>query len=147
MKKYFAAGAVAVMVFAFAAMAASLNVSAPTLQVGETEEGALSCVDAVDVIAWGYNDYTGKVTRATVQAVNNRCDAETLFLTLLDEDGNRLSAGGHNGQAFLTENLGDKNDDSFFVDLTRGDAGAEAGVDGDVIGGVRFGIDQGPGVS
>ncbi len=44
MKKYFAAAAVAVMVFAFAAFAASLDVDGGTLQAGSDD---LACAEAV----------------------------------------------------------------------------------------------------
>jgi hypothetical protein len=143
MKKYIAAGAVAIMVFAFSAFAASLDVDAGVLQAGQTDPGDLECVAGVSVVAWGYNDYTGKVTRVTLQADQNDCDGEFLYLTLLDDSGNRLQGHGHDGQSVVVQDFGDKNDDQFFVDLTRGNPAADAGVDASSIGGVRIGIDQG----
>ena len=73
MRKYLVAGMVAVMVFAFAAFAASLNVTANTLQTGETLSGELECTDGVHVYAWFYNDLTG--------------DADGVRLALLDSNG------------------------------------------------------------
>jgi hypothetical protein len=144
MRKYLIAGAVAVMVFAFAAFAAQLTVTAPTLQAGETQPGALECVDAVNVAAWGYNDYTGKITHVTLQAVNNDCDDdEFLYLTLLDNNNERLFGHGHDSQAFVVQDFSQKGNDPFTIDVTRGNPAADAGVDASAIGGIRVGIDQG----
>ena len=143
MKKYIAAAAVAVMVFAFAAFAASLTVNAETLQAGETESGDLSCVDEVSVTAWGYNDYTGKVTFARVTADGNDCGSEeNLYMTLLNNEGERLLEGGHDGEAVVVSDFGSKGDDEFVIDLTGGDQSADAGVDAAAIGGVRMGVDS-----
>lgn len=58
MKKYFAAAAVAVMIFAFTAMAASLNVDGGTVEAGLDTD--LSCFDDADLTyATGYDQTEG----------------------------------------------------------------------------------------
>lgn len=95
MRKYLIAGAVAVMVFAFAAFAASLNVTANTLQVGETAEGELECTDGVHVYAWFYNDQTGDVDGVRLALLDDQdepdtghtCDGDWIMVTPLAENG------------------------------------------------------------
>jgi hypothetical protein len=57
MKKYIAAGAVAIMVFAFAASAASLSVNGGVLQAGADND--LTCTDDADVTYTTSNDTNG----------------------------------------------------------------------------------------
>ena len=107
MRKYLAAAVVAVMVFAFAAFAASLNVTAPVLQVGETAEGELECADTVEITAWMYDDVSGTIDGARLSVINadgseqdgdpgDDCFEERLMLTALDDQGSILFTVGGN---------------------------------------------------
>jgi hypothetical protein len=136
MKKYLAAGGVAVVAFAFAASAAQLVVDGNTIQVGQDTD--LTCAEAVNVVAWGYNDHLnqGPVSNVTLKAEGNECDGEFLYVTLTDTSGAAIRP------AVVVRDFDEKGDDAFTVDLTNG-AGAAAGVPGGSIGGIRIGIDQG----
>ena len=145
MKKYLAAAVVAVMVFAFAAFAASLNVTSTNLQVGETAEGALECTDGAHVYAWGYHDGTGEITFVRVALVkdddtldtDHDCDGESLMVTPLDADGGYADSTGTGvrGEKALVEGQAE-----YWVDLT-------SPVSAEDIHGVRIAIEQGTHVS
>jgi hypothetical protein len=139
MRKYFIASVVAVMAFAFAAFAASLNVTAPTLQFGETAASELICTENADVVAWFYNDHLagGPVNGASIQLDENHdCDGDRLYLTVVDQDDNILA----NSSVVIGESR----------NVTVGIPNAAALTDGSLsnissadVYGVRIGIDQG----
>jgi hypothetical protein len=87
MKKYFAAGAVAIMVFAFAAFAASLNVNAGPLQAGVTTD--LKCADSVEVTYQTSNDNNGfwvggvSLQFKDADGVTDNCDGHEAAVALL----------------------------------------------------------------
>jgi hypothetical protein len=133
MKKYFAAGAVAIMVFAFAAFAASLNVQASVLQAGETEAGALECASDANVFAWFYNDFDGSVDGVRVALdEGHTCDGEMIHVTPLDADGKSLD--GNTRAQVITEDG---------TDIYVANFPAAHRPQAEDIEGVRVGIDQG----
>jgi hypothetical protein len=137
MKKYLIASVVAVMAFAFAAFAASLNVTAPVLQAGETEAGALECAGSATVVAWFYNDFDGSVDGVRV-ALNegHTCTAdEMLHVTPLKADGTWID-GNTRGQIMLDPSTAYA-PNKWIVNSSPGP------VDAGLIYGVRIGIDQG----
>jgi hypothetical protein len=148
MKKYFIASVVAVMAFAFAAFAASLNVTAGNLQAGDTQPGALECADEAIAYVWGYNDH---VTPTTVDNVGialrnsdgtpHGCAGEWLSVNLLDEDGNIIYPGP--GQIRVGKVAVAGEDQGRFT-MPGADAAAKPKVED--IYGVRVGIEQGPSV-
>jgi hypothetical protein len=88
MKKYIAAGAVAIMVFAFSAFAASLTVNAGPLQAGITAD--LKCADSVDVTYETNNDHSGfYVEGVNLQFLDangdatNACDDDNAAISLM----------------------------------------------------------------
>ena len=153
MKKYLAAAVVAVMVFAFAAFAASLSVTAPTLQVGQTAEGELECTDNADIVAWMYNDINGTVDGARVQFDDDHtCEGDRVYVTPLDVDGDILANIG--GAAYSTGSVlvdaahYHAGTDSYLVifGTTTGYTGFDADnhpVWAEELYGARVGIDQG----
>jgi hypothetical protein len=85
MKKYLAAAVVAVMVFAFAAFAASLNVNAGTLQSGVDHD--LACAETADITYAHHVDYHHQandawVTEFTVTFDSEDCVGNTMYLTV-----------------------------------------------------------------
>lgn len=131
MKKYFAAAAVAVMVFAFAAFAATLNVNAGSLQAGEAVD--LDCLEEANVAAWGYHDAPGDVeTRyATIDLVGNGCaDGEHMHVILLDSNQEELARATNSPQ--LIAGVGDEKIQFDFADVHPKD-----------VDGIRIGVDQG----
>jgi hypothetical protein len=157
MRKYLIAGAVAVMVFAFAAFAASLNVTANSLQVGETAQGALECADNADIVAWMYNDTNGSVDGARVQLSNNdesphSCDGDRIYVTPLNSAGTLLpniGGGSYSTGSILVDSANyHAGTDSYLVifGTTTGYTGFNASthpVSGELLYGARVGIDQG----
>jgi hypothetical protein len=157
MKKYFIASVVAVMAFAFAAFAASLNVTAPTLQVGQTATGELECADNATIVAWMYNDLNGSVDGARVQLSNDdasphACDGDRLYVTPLNSGGTILANIGGGGYSTGSIEVSAANyhagTDSYLVifGTTTGYTGfnpAVHPVDGASLYGARIGIDQG----
>ncbi|MFP4150064.1 MAG: hypothetical protein ACLFV0_11310 [Nitriliruptoraceae bacterium] len=78
MKKYFAAAIVAVMVFAFSAFAAELDVEAGVLQAGVYDE--LTCTEDDAIVSWG-TQHTGQfeeigqaVNRVTIDFGDGDCE-------------------------------------------------------------------------
>src|SRR5690606_8452000 len=98
MKKYFAASAVAIMVFAIAAFAARLNVDAGTLQVGADND--LTCTDGVDVAFTGYEgDLPGSVggfTGAEITGLED-CEGAEVYLRIFDGDKEVWRSVGDDG--------------------------------------------------
>jgi hypothetical protein len=158
MKKYLIASVVAMMAFSFAAFAASLNVTAPTLQVGQTADGALECADNAEIVAWMYNDLNGSVDGARVRLstddvdTDHTCDGDRLYVTPLNQAGTILANIG--GGAYSTGSIlvDDANyhagTDSYLVifGTTTAYTGHNASVhpvDGGSLYGARVGIDQG----
>ena len=140
MKKYLAAAVVAVMVFAFAAFAASLDVTAPTLQVGQTAEGELECTENADITAWYYNDHIdpGTVSGATIVLDDDHtCAGDRLYLSVLDADGDTIATESKVLGADRTIQIGLPNN-SFLVDADQ--SGAIPAAD---VYGARIAIDQG----
>ena len=139
MKKYLVASVVAVMVFAFAAFAASLNVTAPTLQFGATADGELVCTENADITAWLYNDHLegGPVSGATIELDDgHECEGDRLYLSVLGEDGEVLANNSTVIGTGSTLQLGIP-DDSALADATNSDISSA-----DVYG-AQIGIDQG----
>lgn len=137
MKKLILAALAAVAAFAFFASAAGLQVRANVLQVGQTTD--LRCTETADVVAWGYNDNAegGPISYAIVQlAADNVCDGETLHVTALGAAGNKLALG-----QIVIE---DANRETNGTDTYR--VAFPTQPRGDLVEGVRIGIDQGPGV-
>jgi hypothetical protein len=139
MKKYFIASVVAVMAFAFAAFAASLNVTAPTLQFGETASGELICTENADVVAWFYNDHLagGPVNGASIQLdADHTCEGDRLYLTVVGEQGNILANSSVVIGSSRTVTVGIPNaaalNDASLSNISSAD-----------VYGVRIGIDQG----
>ena len=87
MKKYLAAAVVAVMVFAFAAFAAELNVNAGTLQAGSDTE--LTCSDGVEVLNYAVESDTLEVHFARLSGFED-CDGEKLIIRWNDADGDEI---------------------------------------------------------
>ena len=146
MKKYLAAAAVAVMVFAFAAFAASLNVTAPTLQAGQTAEGELECTENAEIVAWFFNDHLvpATVSGAVIELdEDHTCEGDRLYLTLLDdEDGVLVAAASADGQGVP---IGSGSSVTIGIpDHTfLGDASLPGGIPASDVYGVQIGIDQG----
>ena len=90
MKKYIAAAAVAVMVFAFAAFAATFELNDSVLAVGEGD--VTDCGD-IEVVSWGLETDDGTVDSVRLD-VKDCTDDEVLFVRVLDEDDNRISFSG-----------------------------------------------------
>lgn len=79
MKKYLAAAAVAVMVFAFSAFAASLNLDGGVLQAGENTD--LTCTDQEVPVRWIIDNNDGLVYGAHV-AVPESCYGNKLYFNM-----------------------------------------------------------------
>ena len=145
MKKYLAAAVVAVMVFAFAAFAASLNVTSTALQAGDTEPGALECANEAVAYVWGYNDHETPPTAQNVgialQPDTHTCEGETITVNLLNEDGNILV---HEGQQVRVQKVAVSGADQGRFELPGATTADKPAVED--IYGVRVGIDQGQGV-
>jgi len=100
MKKYLAAAVVAVMVFAFAAFAASVNVNDSTLASGVAE--VQGCDGDVDVIWQAHesahlldDDYWW-VNEVTLEGFVD-CDGEDVIVVLLDANDQPVAKGGAQG--------------------------------------------------
>jgi hypothetical protein len=108
MRKYLIAGAVAVMVFAFAAFAASLTVNGGTLQAGQTED--LTCTDETNVaFANNWNDpNSAAYQETTFLRLNNLgdCDEEDVIrVNVLDESDVMLSGETFSGSDIDTNGV------------------------------------------
>ena len=99
MKKYLAAAVVAVMVFAFSAFAATLNVDGGTLQSGIDRD--LTCAESADVTYDHHVDYHDQADDAWVESFTITFDSEdcidkTLYFTVGSDaefgDGEGLGA-------------------------------------------------------
>ena len=92
MKKYVAAAVVAVMVFAFAAFAASLNVDGGVLQAGVDDD--LTCADTANVT---YSHHASEglfwVTDVHV-SFDEDCDGNTMYLAITDVGGVTVDLAG-----------------------------------------------------
>jgi hypothetical protein len=91
MKKYLVAAVVAVMVFAFAAFAAPLNVGDSVLAAGE---GEVTDCGPIDVKSWGVDAEPGGEVSFVRLAVGDCTEDHVLFASALDVDGNQLTRSG-----------------------------------------------------
>jgi hypothetical protein len=88
MKKYIAAAAVAVMVFAFTAFAAQMTIFDSVLATGD---GNVKACDA-QVASWGLETDTGSVK--SVRLTTDCTEDEVLFVRILDGAGNTIANSG-----------------------------------------------------
>lgn len=95
MKKYLVAGAVAVMVFAFSAMAASLTVDGNVLQAGDNGSD-LTCTSDVEVLDWAVNANGTQVTSVTIGGWDPACEGEQVSVSV---NGNALTGNTTIGTA------------------------------------------------
>lgn len=120
MKKYFAAGAVAVMVFAFAAFAATLNVDGGVLQLGADRD--LTCTDQADVRFTGYetDSSTSQPGFINVQVSGlDDCGGQELFVEVFDGDQDRIWSSRPATQSINSSTM------TFSVDVGEYDSGYE----------------------
>ena len=108
MKKYLAAAVVAVMVFAFAAFAASLNVNDSVLAAGDGDVTTCDGMTEQDltVVSWGAETDTFLVSWVVFDPAGlEDCtphDEHVIFVQVHDEDGNEVP-GGRSGEVRLSD--------------------------------------------
>lgn len=89
MKKYFIASGVAVVAFAMAAFAASLNVDGGTIQSGTDND--LKCTDNVEVVAWGVDKGKSAGVRLDAGTLSGCADSVQLHVYALDGNGTPIA--------------------------------------------------------
>jgi hypothetical protein len=111
MRKYVLAGVVAVMVFAFAAFAATFQLNDSVLAVGDGDVS--SCTDEVDVKSWGLETDTGKVhfVRLVIDdgVAGEGCYTGdfVLFAAVYDDEGERIQRSSEHRLGATGPNEGD----------------------------------------
>ena len=95
MKKYLAAAVVALMVFAFSAFAASLNVGNSILAAGEGDVTACNDAD-LNVVSWGaeVDDFTVNNVSFDPAGLEGCGDDEVIFVQAHDDDGDEVGRSG-----------------------------------------------------